>query len=307
MKPAIIVDLDGTLFDCRHRLHHLPHDWDAFESNCHLDPVNRAVHECVVAMDKGGYAIIACSGRQEKYRAKTEEALETCDFILADLHMRATGDMRADYIIKKEMLSRIQQDGYDVEFVLDDRPSVVKMWRDEGLACFQVNSHWDEKSKRVREPTLTLMVGPSGAGKSSYIDAMIDGGSWEVTDVVGSDNLREVLTGSQKDQTKNKEVFEALHALVATRLEHGLDTIVDATNIKRKDRLACVALAKGGPVTYIVIDRPLEDKRKTGGWRNELDIDLIGRHHSVFQSNLKDILAGDNQPNVTVVDERTTK
>jgi hypothetical protein len=63
-------------------------------------------------------------------------------------------------------------------------------------------------------------------------------------------------------------------------------------------------------VHYVVIDRPMEDKRRNAGWRAEIvgkdgaPFDLISKHDQMFRSQLKDILAGDGLPNVVVVDMR---
>ena len=54
--------------------------------------------------------------------------------------MRDDGDYRKDNITKLEMYNKHIKGKYDVEFVLDDRDSVVKMWRDElDLTCMQVD------------------------------------------------------------------------------------------------------------------------------------------------------------------------
>ncbi len=55
-----------------------------------------------------------------------------------DLHMRAEGDYRPDYIVKSQILDGILADGHDIAFVVDDRPSVVAMWRERGLTCLHV-------------------------------------------------------------------------------------------------------------------------------------------------------------------------
>jgi hypothetical protein len=51
----------------------------------------------------------------------------------------ATKEMRfmPDEILKKEMLDTFVNID-DVFLVVDDRDKVVKMWREEGLTCFQV-------------------------------------------------------------------------------------------------------------------------------------------------------------------------
>src|SRR5690606_8383188 len=48
---------------------------------------------------------------------------------------------------------------------------------------------------------------------------------------------------------------------------------------------------------YVVVNRSLEDKEATGGWRNEVP-GLIRKHDDVFAENEKDILRGDNVANV---------
>lgn len=144
---------------------------------------------------------------------------------------------------------------------------------------------------------LYLMIGPSGAGKSTWLK----NSKFHPSSIISSDQIREELCGDFRDQTKNKQVFEAVRAIATARLIHGLPVVIDATHIKRADRLQNVALVPPtSPVTYIVLNRPLEEKRLTGGWRNELEIDLIGKHHNTFMSEYSNIMAGDSLPNVTV-------
>lgn len=129
-----------------------------------------------------------------------------------------------------------------------------------------------------------------------------DFAQWQV---LSSDQFRQDLCGDWRDQSRNKEVFNALHDVAKARLSNGLQTVIDATHLRRKDRLASVALVPPGhSVTYIVIDRPMAAKILTGGWRNDLSFDLIRKHHDVFQQSLKDILAGDGLTNVKVIDLR---
>ena len=173
------------------------------------------------------------------------------------------------------------------------------MWRDEGLTCLQV-APGDFDKPKYKQGILALLVGPSGAGKSTFIK--------DSSNVISSDNLRELLSGHFKDQTKNNQVFAALHALVKTNLDHGLNVIVDATNIRNADRRKLRDLcAPDTRINYLVIDRPLEDKIRDGGWRNDVIIKgqtLIERHAEIFKNNLKDILNGDNDERVHVFDLR---
>lgn len=151
-KDTIICDLDGTLANCEHRVHHVqnkPKNWDAFYAGVKDDDINPAVDEILAAMrvfgprdstdfiDPDLKQIIFCSGRPEHCRADTEEWLTAFGYSGHTLFMRRDGDFRADYIVKQEILdTKIDKDR--VLFCLDDRQQVVDMWRRNGLTCFQV-------------------------------------------------------------------------------------------------------------------------------------------------------------------------
>ena len=142
-----ICDLDGTLANCEHRVHHVrnkPKNWDAFYAGVRDDTVNGAVLYVLSQFLYHGYSafeIIFCSGRPERCREDTVWWLnEECRIWLPPvtrLLMRKDGDYRADYIVKQEILDA-HIDKNRVLFVLDDRQQVVDMWRRNGLQCFQV-------------------------------------------------------------------------------------------------------------------------------------------------------------------------
>ena len=145
MKNIIVCDLDGTLADCEHRVHHVrntPKNWDAFFAGVRDDKVNAAIHHLLVtyqgAKFYSPFSIIFCSGRPERCRADTEDWLrEVCHITDYTLLMRKDGDFRADHIVKQEILDNSIPKEH-VLFVLDDRQQVVDMWRRNGLVCFQV-------------------------------------------------------------------------------------------------------------------------------------------------------------------------
>lgn len=309
MKKAIICDLDGTLCDVSHRRHFVSDgrkDYDKFNAACVDDPCIDPIRLLINAMSDRWYDIILCSGRGNEWRHETEKWLSDFDISYDKLHMRAEKDYRSDVIVKREMLREIEKD-YEILFVVDDRQSVVDMWREEGLTCLQAApGDFDTKSPKYEPGTLHILVGPSGAGKSTYIGN--NWLSWEDASVISSDSLRAQICGNFRDQSKNFQVFNALHAIVKARIEHGLEAVVDATNIRNADRRALRDLVPhGGNIIYHVIDRPLEEKKRYGGWRNEVIINgltLVEKHDQVFKANLKDILNGDGDSRVTVRDMR---
>ena len=132
LVPAIICDLDGTLCLLNGR-----DPYDA--STCDRDLVNTPVLECLTAMHAQGYKVLFVSGREDKYQYQTSRWLHGNWAREFDLFMRAEGDTREDSIIKNEIFDREIRNKYYVEFVLDDRPRVVRMWRRLGLTVFQLN------------------------------------------------------------------------------------------------------------------------------------------------------------------------
>ena len=52
--------------------------------------------------------------------------------------LRAPGDISFDVDVKRNMYLDFIQHSFNVVFVLEDRDKAVNMWRDLGLACFQV-------------------------------------------------------------------------------------------------------------------------------------------------------------------------
>lgn len=138
-----IFDIDGTLADCSHRLHHIqkqPKDWDAFFAETHNDaPIEHMIH-LLWAVDEFT-RVVFVSGRPESTRQATTNWLIEHDAVLSGaptLYMRADGDHRDDDIVKIELLAQIRADGYEPIMAFDDRTRVVNAWRAAGIPCAQV-------------------------------------------------------------------------------------------------------------------------------------------------------------------------
>ena len=79
MRDTIVCDLDGTLANCEHRVHHFrdkPKNWDAFYAGVREDQVNIPVNRVLCAFSRlahfgADYNIIFCSGRPERCREDT--------------------------------------------------------------------------------------------------------------------------------------------------------------------------------------------------------------------------------------------
>ncbi len=138
-----LFDIDGTIADLSHRLHHIngeKKDWRAFFAACNEDkPIPHMIR---LAKDLAlpGSTIIYVSGRSDECRIETVKWLEDNDLLLSSTHlyMRKSGDRRPDNIVKGELLDRILADGFIPIMAFDDRNQVVKMWRERGIPCAQV-------------------------------------------------------------------------------------------------------------------------------------------------------------------------
>ena len=131
-NKAIIVDIDGTL---AHMSGRSPFDWDRVGE----DTVDEAVANIIRLAEQDGYVIIIMSGRDSVCRDETAGWLFDNNIPYNHLYMREKDDSRKDSIIKLELFNKFVRNMYQVDFVLDDRDQVVKLWRDLGLKCLQVN------------------------------------------------------------------------------------------------------------------------------------------------------------------------
>ncbi|MFY7889631.1 MAG: AAA family ATPase [Spirosomataceae bacterium] len=133
LPSAIICDLDGTLA--------IINDRNAFDAkSCERDLLNIPVAEIVKTYHQKGVKIILMTGREDNARSQTTNWLIYNRIPYNALYMRASGDMRKDAVVKRELYEKHVKDQFYIHFVLDDRNQVVDLWRLElGLPCLQVN------------------------------------------------------------------------------------------------------------------------------------------------------------------------
>jgi uncharacterized HAD superfamily protein len=149
-KPIVLVDVDGTLADVRHRVHHIrgrrKKDWKAFFEGMDRDKPIASTVAWVRSLAEH-HDIIIITGRPEEYRARTIVWLQENGIPFHDLFMRRDGDHRPDYEIKKEALERWPKKR--IKLVIEDRPPVCDMWLKQGIRCVLVAS--DEANQAVNE------------------------------------------------------------------------------------------------------------------------------------------------------------
>jgi protein phosphatase len=119
--------------------------------------------------------------------------------------------------------------------------------------------------KRITLPELSLVVliGPSGCGKSSFAKK-----HFAPFESLSSDFCRGLVANNENDQTATNAAFAVLHFIAARRLERGLLTVVDATNVQPEARKPLVELARQYHVLPVAIvfdlpERVCQDRNKT--------------------------------------------
>jgi phosphoglycolate phosphatase-like HAD superfamily hydrolase len=143
MKPAsrtVIFDIDGTLANIDHRRHLVEHDskkWDEFFAKIPEDSPNYDIAELCNHLYAVNNRLVIVTGRFERDRKITVEWLAKHNIQYHTLLMRPNDNYEPDYVIKEHVLKDLQAQGANVWFVVDDRQSVVDMWRRNGITCLQ--------------------------------------------------------------------------------------------------------------------------------------------------------------------------
>lgn len=133
-RPAIVVDIDGTL--ARHD-HRSPYDY----SRVLTDGVHVHIANLVDMYYAAGYEVIVLSGRPDinNVRKDTEEWLNLHDIPFDHLYMRpADKQTENDADVKQFLFDTYVRDQYAVRVWLDDRDRVVRRIRKLGINVLQV-------------------------------------------------------------------------------------------------------------------------------------------------------------------------
>jgi hypothetical protein len=125
-----------------------------------------------------------------------------------------------------------------------------------------------------RKPRLTLLCGLSASGKSQHTSIVANNRNSECI-ILSTDAIRANICGSVEDQSKNKEVFQTFHSLIAKYLKNGIDVFAEATNITMKSRRAILNIIKeiDCEKVCVVIVKPIDECKR----------DNVGREHPVSE------------------------
>lgn len=141
-KKWILCDIDGTIANLEHRLPYVKDveekDWKSFFADMKGDTLIESTHKILKQFYKDGNEIIFVTARPDNYRRVTEKWLvRNIEVPWYTIIMRKENDTREDSIIKQQILDTYF-DKDDIKFVIDDRPRVIRMWKENGLSVIDV-------------------------------------------------------------------------------------------------------------------------------------------------------------------------
>lgn len=140
LSDCIIVDLDGTL-----ALHESRSPFDYFEAL--KDRPNIPIIKLMesIQIKHKPLTTIIVTGRENLTNEEgitvkdiSKKWLKQHSIIFNEIFIRAKGDMRSDFIVKKEIFEKNIKNVYNVLYAIDDRRQVVDMWRDQGFSVLDV-------------------------------------------------------------------------------------------------------------------------------------------------------------------------
>lgn len=139
-RPAVIVDMDGTLCDVSTVVHLQaePDGFNAFHQACVQCPPHRAVVDWCVDHHRQGHEILIVTGRDRWAHELTARWLsEHLPVVPAGVYMRSEGDFRSNIEVKRQIHSRLSLK-YDVRAAIDDDPEIVRLWQEAGIPVTMV-------------------------------------------------------------------------------------------------------------------------------------------------------------------------
>jgi len=128
----------------------------------------------------------------------------------------------------------------------------------------------------IPDPGIVVLVGAAGSGKSTLATRHFD-----ADEILSSDAFRASIAGDERDQRATRAAFRAMDRALERRLVAGQLTVIDATNVTRRDRRSWLLAARrhAMPLVAIVLDLPAYTVlAQDAGRQRVVGSDIVGRH-----------------------------
>lgn len=143
LKNAVMVDLDGTLFDTNHRQHLVDKgDWDGFHSlHTGDEPILPMIQMVKSYIEHKDYHVVFVTGRTVTYEESTIKQLNHYFNGDYSLRMRQEGDYRPAATFKREVVSNYLLNTrhlYKPSIAFDDHKACIEMYTNLGFVTCHV-------------------------------------------------------------------------------------------------------------------------------------------------------------------------
>ncbi|MEM1215041.1 MAG: polynucleotide kinase-phosphatase [Bacteroidota bacterium] len=136
------------------------------------------------------------------------------------------------------------------------------------------------------EKCLVLLIGGSSAGKSTLANRL-----FEASEIVSSDDCRRMVANDENVLDANDATFAVLHLIVRKRLERGLFTVVDATNLHTDSRKDLIKIARENHLQTlaIVLNLPTSILKARNATRpdRQLPVRTVVRHQRTAKQSIR--------------------
>lgn len=158
VRNVLLVDIDGVLADCHHRLHHIlekPTDWDTFDELTLDDkPIPQMIRMVNLCAINPMIEIVLITGRADRRRVRSDTKAWLRHHGVHQynkLLMRSENDRRPALQVKLDHCARA---GYTPDRVItffEDQPDTVAGFRDAGYHVCDVGGWKDNYTEILSE------------------------------------------------------------------------------------------------------------------------------------------------------------
>lgn len=140
---SILVDLDGTVCDARHRAHMISGkdgepNWDDYSLACYADKPVHGVIRLVAELHDAGNRIVIASGRSMVAMERTIQWLYSNHVRHDEVILRQAGDFRRNDDVKVAIVEALRSRGERVILAIDDMQEVADAMLHIAVPCLLV-------------------------------------------------------------------------------------------------------------------------------------------------------------------------